>query len=133
MNLEVAFPAALPSATLVGMLHDARVHTLRQVADLADEQLTVPLMEVVNPFRWELGHVAFFHDVFVLRSLGAASFLLPGAEHLYDSFKVDHDERWGLPLPTRAETLAYMRRVFDAVAGPLARREPDPRESYLYQ
>lgn len=133
MNQEYALPAALPATTLADRVRDAREHTLRLVDDLADEQLTVPLTEVVNPFRWELGHVAFFYDVFLLPSLGADAFLLPGAENLYDSFKVDHDDRWGLPLPTRAETLAYMRRVSDAVLTHLERGEPNRRESYLYQ
>jgi iron(II)-dependent oxidoreductase len=55
--------------------------------------MIVPKMEIVNPFRWELGHVAFFYDVFLLRVLGAEKFLLEGAENLYDSFKVDHDDR----------------------------------------
>lgn len=129
MNHAYALPSALSPSTLIDMVRDAREHTLWLVSDLADEQLTVPLMEVVNPFRWELGHIAFFYDVFVLRSLGDANFLLPGAENLYDSFKVDHDDRWGLPLPNREETLAYMQRVLNAVidriedrgAGPLGR------------
>jgi iron(II)-dependent oxidoreductase len=47
---------------LIALVHDARQRTLELVADLADEQLTVPRLENVNPFRWELGHVAFFYD-----------------------------------------------------------------------
>ena len=122
----------LPASTLFEWVHDARERTLELVSDLTDEQLTVPTMEVVNPFRWELGHVAFFYDVFFLRILGSDAFLLKGAENLYDSFKVDHDDRWGLPLPSREETLAYMGRVLERVAGRLESRDPDSRESYLY-
>lgn len=77
---------ALPASKLLEWVHDAREHTLELVSDLTDEQLTVPIMEVVNPFRWELGHVAFFYDVFFLRILGSDAFLLKGAENLYDSF-----------------------------------------------
>lgn len=123
---------ALPASQLFEWVHDARERTLELISDLTDEQLTVPIMEVVNPFRWELGHVAFFYDVFLLRVLGSDVFLLKGAENLYDSFKVDHDDRWGLPLPSREETLAYMRRVLESVARQLESHDPDSRERYLY-
>ncbi|MBI3918775.1 MAG: ergothioneine biosynthesis protein EgtB [Betaproteobacteria bacterium] len=123
---------APPASRLHAWLLDARERTLELVADLTDDQLTVPLMEVVNPFRWELGHVAFFYDIFLLRVLGSDAFLLDGAENLYDSFKVDHDDRWGLPLPSREETLAYLRRVQESVVSRLEAREPDSRESYLH-
>lgn len=122
---------------LVHQVNDARDRTLELVSDLADEQLLVPKMEIVNPFLWELGHVAFFYDVFLLRVLGSDSFLLEGAENLYDSFNVgnplagEHDDRWDLPLPSREETLSYMSRVQDRVVQRLD-HDPDDRETYLY-
>ncbi len=122
----------LPSEHLFQLVNDARERTLELVRDLADEQLTVVKMEIVNPFRWELGQVAFFYDVFLLRVLGSDGFLLEGAENLYDSFKVDHDDRWDLPLPTRKETSDYMRRVFDQVIDRLGSHEPNGDETYLY-
>ena len=122
---------------LFQFVNDARKRTLELVFDLTDEQLTVPKMEIVNPFRWELGHVAFFYDVFLLRVLGSDRFLLQGAEKLYDSFNVgnplagDHDDRWNLPLPSREETMAYMTRVQDRVIQRLD-HDLDDRETYLY-
>lgn len=123
----------LPAAQLADSVKDAHDHTLMLIADLADEQLTVPLMDVVNPFLWEFGHTAFFYDVFLLRALGAEEFLLAGAEHLYDSFKVDHDDRWGLPLPSREETLAYKDRVLTHVLDRLDSRRLDSAGAYLYR
>ena len=123
--------SALAPAVLGGWVRETRARTLQLVADLDDEQLAVPLAECVNPFLWELGHVAFFYDVFLLRPLGATAFLLPGAEHLYDSFKIDHDDRWGLPLPPRGATLDYMRRVLDATLDRLGRDAPDAGKAYL--
>ncbi len=122
----------LPSEQLFRLVNDARERTLELVKDLADEQLTVVKMEIVNPFRWELGHVAFFYDVFLLRVLGSDKFLLEGAENLYDSFKVDHDDRWDLPLPSRKETSAYMHGVFKRVVDRLGSHEPNGDETYLY-
>lgn len=125
-------PLELPASELFHLVDDAHDRTLKLVADLADEQLTVPIKEIVNPFVWELGHTAFFYDVFLLRVLGAKEFLLPGAENLYDSFKVDHDDRWALPLPSRKETVAYKQRVLDRVLDRLDSRQPDGAETYLY-
>lgn len=122
----------LPAAELIGLLHDARQHTLALVADLDDAQLEVPYLPTVNPLRWELGHVAFFYEAFVLRPLGHTTPLLAGADELYDSFQVEHADRWSLPLPSRRDTLAYMQRVLDAAAERLDGRTPDAAETYLY-
>lgn len=122
----------LAAEELMTRVRDARARTLALVNDLDDAQLTVPKLDIVNPFRWEMGHVAFFYDVFLLRQLGSQSFLLDGAETLYDSFKVDHGDRWGLPLPSREQTLDYMRRVHERVTGRLESRTPDGKETYLY-
>lgn len=122
----------LPACELIEMVEEAREHTLDCVADLDDTQLTVPLMEVVNPFRWELGHVAFFYDVFLLRVIEQRPPVMAQGDALYDSFKVDHDDRWHLPLPTRQETLHYMERVKTLVVGRLDASEPSARETYLH-
>ncbi|HEX9878841.1 MAG TPA: selenoneine synthase SenA [Candidatus Binatia bacterium] len=121
----------LPASELVEAVHDARRRTLELVHDLTDKQLVVPRMDIVNPVVWELGHVAFFYDVFLLGVLGAVGFLLAGAEDLYDSFKGLHEDRWDMDLPTRKETLAYMARVLDHVVGRLESHEPDGRDTYL--
>jgi iron(II)-dependent oxidoreductase len=99
------------------MVQDARERTLALVADLEPAQLEVPLLALVNPFRWELGHVTFFYEAFLLQLLGQTKPLLVGAEDLYDSFKIDHDDRWSLPLPSRQQTLAYMQRVLGRGSG----------------
>ncbi len=122
----------LPAAELTELVADAHERTLQCVADLDDSQLTVPLLEIVNPFLWELGHVAFFHDVFLLRLLEGSDPVMAGGDDLYNSFKVDHDDRWSLPLPSRAETLDYMRRVMELVVERLNSRQPSAVETYLY-
>lgn len=122
----------LSPTQLVGLIDDARRHTLDCVGDLDDAQLTVPLLEVVNPFRWELGHVAFFYDVFLLQILDECTPIMAAGNDLYNSFEVDHDDRWHLPLPSRRETLDYMSEVKDRAAERLHGREPDPAETYLY-
>jgi iron(II)-dependent oxidoreductase len=122
----------LPSAELARVVQDARERTLALVTDLDEAQFEVPLLAIINPFRWELGHVAFFYEAFVLQMLGHTAPLLAGAEDLYDSFKVDHDDRWTLPLPSCAQTLEYVQRVGDALVERLQGHEPDAAETYLY-
>ena len=95
-------------------LRDARERSLALVADLRDEELLVPLLPTINPLLWELGHVAFFAEHWTLRTMLARPSLLPGSERLYDSAKIAHDERWSLPLPSRAETLRYLQRQLEA-------------------
>ncbi len=95
-------------------LIDARERTLALVADLRDEELLVPLLPTINPLLWELGHVAFFAEHWTLRTMLGRASLLPGSDRLYDSAKIAHDTRWELPLPSRAETLAYLDRQLEA-------------------
>ena len=46
------------------LICDARQRTHRMVDDLDDLQLEVPQLANVNPLRWEIGHVAYFFEVF---------------------------------------------------------------------
>src|SRR5260370_15363882 len=95
---------------------DACERALQLVADLDDGQLVGPLLPTVNPLIWEIAHLAWFQEKFVLRNaLGAAPVLAEG-DALYDSGAVPHDTRWRLTLPSREQTIGYMRTVADRVA-----------------
>jgi iron(II)-dependent oxidoreductase len=100
--------------TFAAWLHDARARTLRLVADLTDEQLMGPRLPTVNPLLWEIGHVAWFQEKWMLRRAGQAS-VRADSDSLYDSAAIPHDVRWDLLLPRRSETMAYMQRVQDCV------------------
>jgi ergothioneine biosynthesis protein EgtB len=126
-------PAALDHAQLAQLIDAARARLLAAVDDLGDAQLEVPELPTINPLRWELGHIAFFWDQFVRGELGLGEPLLADAAKLYDSFDVAHDERWGLPLPHRVETMAYLERVRDAVHSQLAAMAEHARTSDLVQ
>jgi iron(II)-dependent oxidoreductase len=99
--------------TLVAALRDARARTLELVLDLDDTQWLGPTLAIVNPIRWEIGHVAWFQEHWVLRHARGEPPILPHGDALFDSARVHHDTRWDLPLPSRAETLAYMAEVLD--------------------
>ena len=94
-------------------LADARARTLELVLDLDDAQWMGPRLDLVNPMRWEIGHLAWFQELWTLRRGRTAASLLTAADALYDSAKVAHDTRWDLPLPNRIATLEYMSAVLE--------------------
>lgn len=108
-------PKGPTTAELEAWVTDARERTLALVADLTDEELLGPRLPVVNPLRWEIGHVAWFQEKWVLRHALGHPALRADGDLLYDSMAVPHDARWDLPLPSRADTLWYLARVRDAV------------------
>src|SRR6516164_10974048 len=121
----------ISTQTLAAWLLDARGLTKLLVDDLNDEQLLGPRLPTVNPLLWEIGHVAWFQEKWVLRRNGGPS-VRDDADSLYDSAAVAHDTRWDLPLPERAETQSYMQRVLDRVLERLECRE-DEQDVYFIQ
>ena len=100
---------------LVEWVRDARQRTMDLVADLSDEQLFGPRIAIINPLRWEIGHVAWFQEKWVLRGAAQQPPIRSDGDALYDSAAIPHDTRWDLPLPSREQTLAYMSAVRDGV------------------
>jgi iron(II)-dependent oxidoreductase len=122
---------ALSGEDLACMLADARQRTLSLITDLSDAQLMGPCLAIVNPLLWEIGHVAWFQERWVLRHLRGAAPVRGDGDRLYNSAQVAHTTRWDLPLPDRADTLKYMQEVLDRA---LERLGPKPRaeETYFY-
>lgn len=92
-------------------MRDARARTLALAEGLSPDALLGPRLAVVNPPLWELGHVAWFQERWVLRHAAGRPPRRDGADALYDSAAVPHDARWDLPLPPLEETLAYLAAV----------------------
>jgi iron(II)-dependent oxidoreductase len=123
-----------PSSTVVkciDLLQEVRERTLALIADLDDEQLIGPRLSIVNPLRWEIGHVAWFQEYWVLRHLNGREPMLDGGDALYDSARVAHDTRWDLPLTSKADTVSYMQRVLDQVVQLYDREEPTDNATYF--
>ena len=59
----------LTKDTLIANLRDARERTIELVHGLDDEQLMGPRLDIVNPLLWEIGHLAWFHEFFILRRI----------------------------------------------------------------
>ena len=126
-NAAVPF-GRMPSANdLVDALRDARRVELALFEDLTEPQLLGTRAHFVEPPIWELGHVGWFQEYWLLRHLDGAAPLLPGSDAVYDSFNVSYKRRWDHPYPTRAATLDYLgevlRRSVDRLGGRMPTRD----------
>ncbi|MDH3445510.1 MAG: SUMF1/EgtB/PvdO family nonheme iron enzyme [Deltaproteobacteria bacterium] len=110
---HVHVPPAAASVQLAQTLRQFRGRTLALIADLDDRQMIGPRLPTVNPPLWEIGHVAWFQEFWVLRHLKRQPPLLENGDQIYNSTDVAHDTRWELLLPTRRETLRYMDEVLN--------------------
>ena len=106
-------------------LRAAREHTRRVADDLTGERELGPKLAIVNPPRWEVGHVGWFQEYWCLRGGSEERpSILPNADTLYNSATVPHDTRWSLPLPSFAATLAYRDEVLARVIRALEDLDP---------
>ena len=115
---------------LSAWVRDARRRTYDLVAGLDARELMGPRLPIVNPPLWEIGHVAWFQERWVLRHADGQPALRADADGLWDSSAVPHDARWELPLPGLAETLDYMSEVESRVRCLLDER-PRPEARYF--
>ncbi len=125
--------SAMTASQLIRDVKDARRRTLELIQGLSGEQLMGPRLSIVNPLLWEIGHVAWFHERWILRHLDGQPPLLANADALYDSIAIPHDVRWDLPLPPLAETLSYMAEVLEALAERLCGKPMTAADAYFYQ
>ncbi|MGI4720634.1 MAG: selenoneine synthase SenA [Janthinobacterium lividum] len=129
---------------LAAALDDARRRTLALfdalVAAGYDQAARVPRLASVNPPLWELGHIAWFAEWFVLRQAAgtrpgdaAGPSLLAHGDALFDSKAVAHDSRWTLGLPAPAAIKTYCRAVLEGMQARLAQEPDDDAALYPYR
>jgi gamma-glutamyl hercynylcysteine S-oxide synthase len=107
------------------LLRSAREYTRRVADDLAGERELGPQLAIVNPPRWEVGHVGWFQEFWCLRG-GSEELpsILPNADALYNSATVPHATRWRLALPSFRDTLAYRDEVLERIVQSLKSIDP---------
>ena len=106
---------------------------LALTADLDPRQQIGPMIPIVNPALWEVGHVGWFFEKWTLRNLYEAQSMVPDSDALYDSAAIAHDTRWRLSFPSWTETRAFAHQVAREAAERLGQDEPDPLEQYFIQ
>ncbi|MDP6610438.1 MAG: DinB family protein, partial [Vicinamibacterales bacterium] len=121
------------AADLIDDLRDARKAELAIFEGLTDDQMLGPREHFLEPPIWEVGHVGWFQEFFVLRHLYDEAPALANGDSIYDAFNVSYKRRWDHPFPSRAETLAYLQAVLDRCVGRLEQREPTEPEAHVYR
>ncbi|TFW35700.1 ergothioneine biosynthesis protein EgtB [Massilia horti] len=125
-------------------LRGARDYTLSLFDRLAaagfDDAQQVPRLAIVNPPLWELGHIAWFAEWFILREAASSHpadaqqpSLLARGDDWFDSNTVPHRSRWALDLPLTGAIKTYCREVLHRVEGRLAHAAPDDESLYPYR
>ena len=103
------------SNRLAEWVSDSRNRSIELIADLDDDQLSVPYIPTINPFLWEMCHLAYFQEFWVLRQGAGKKPSLPDVDDLFDSITIGHEARWRLPIPDREGAFDYVRTVRDRV------------------
>ncbi|UVW28634.1 selenoneine synthase SenA [Massilia sp. H6] len=129
---------------LEAALRSARQHTLALFDALAaaghDQAAQVPRLSVLNLPLWELGHIAWFAEWFVLREARSSlpgdavkPSLLAQGDHWFDSNTVAHDARWALDLPEPEAIKCYCSEVLERIGEQLARSPGHDAALYPYR
>ncbi len=120
------------SDTLTTALTDSRTVELELLDGLTDAEMLGPRDHFIEPPLWEMGHVGWFQEYWLLRHLDRAPSLLPGSDAIYDAFNVSYTRRWDHAYPSRGATLAYITEVLRRSIARLDGRAPTADERYFY-
>ncbi|MFL6656634.1 MAG: selenoneine synthase SenA, partial [Massilia sp.] len=125
-------------------LQAARNYTLGLFDCLAslgyDKLNRVPHLATINPPLWELGHIAWFAEWFILREAHSThpaaaerASLLTRGDDLFDSNTVAHRTRWALDLPSPGAMKTYCHEVLDRTLDRLSREAGIDEALYPYR
>ena len=134
------------AAQIANGLQDLRAKTLAVFdAYVAADRLMVPYADELNPPLWELGHVAWFQELWIgrnqQRELGihydANHTRLPSvlvqADSWYNSSTVAHEARWHLPLLEAMACKDYLAKTLQPTLEVLAQAGNSDDALYFYR
>jgi iron(II)-dependent oxidoreductase len=105
-----------------------------------DDPREVPLLPMINPPSWELGHIAWFAEWYILREAYSSApeaaqrpSLLAKGDDWFDSNLVSHDARWTLDLPALGEIKEYCNQVLNGVLEKLKTASDSDAALYPYR
>ena len=141
--ITIPFRQAGPQQ-LANQLRDARNYTLGLFECLAregyDRLSRVPHIATINPPLWEIGHIAWFAEWYILReaesshpAAASGNSLLALGDDWFDSNTVAHRARWTLDLPPPGAIKTYCNEVLDRVLDKLSRQAGTAEALYPYR
>jgi ergothioneine biosynthesis protein EgtB len=141
--IDASFRRAPPDA-LAQALCSARDYTLGLFDALAVDGYgaphAVPRLATINPPLWELGHLAWFAEWYIVRGAHSSHpaaaerpSLLTCGDDWFDSNTVAQAMRWTLDLPGPGALKTYCREVLDRALDRLERADADDAALYPYR
>jgi len=110
-------------------LQRTREATLQLLEPLDDEVLVAQVSPIMSPLVWDLAHIGWFEELWLVRRGADGEPSLAGADDLYDAFRHERAERSSLPILKPAEARAYLETVRRQALRVL---ELDESDRYLY-
>lgn len=133
MNITIPNNLSPDAEWLVEAMIDSRRHELTVLDDLTDDQMHGAQMRIIEPPIWELGHVGWFMENWILNYLDNAESIWDIADKLYDSFNIPNEERWELAFPSQQRTVDYITEVLQICIDRIAGKELAEDDRYFYR
>jgi ergothioneine biosynthesis protein EgtB len=116
-------------------MRDSRTTLRARADDLDDARWHVPLQAGINPIAWEMAHVAWFAEFWVLRGPHRRSAdglvhatrppHIAGPDALLDSARLAHGDRWSAALPSRLAVRVMLDEQLEACIAAIPDGEDD--------
>lgn len=110
-----------PATAIVARLDAARRRTRDLLAPLSPEDLARQPSPILSPPLWDLGHIAAYEELWLVRRLTGAPSLHPELEDVYDAFETPRSRRGDAPILDEDAAHRYLddvrERSLDALAG----------------
>jgi len=133
MEIKIEANLSKMGNELAERLINTRQRELALMEGLSQEQLIGPADRITEPPLWELGHVGWFQDRWILQNLDHLDPVDETADSLYDSFNIPNAERWHLHFPSFGQTIEYITDILEKIILRLEGRTPSEEEVYFYK
>jgi iron(II)-dependent oxidoreductase len=111
-------------------LEGTRRRTLEIFAPLPREHLVAQPSPLLSPPVWDLGHIAAYEELWLVRRIGGGRAIHPQLDQLYDAAETPRRDRGTAPLLPPEEALRFLRdvraRSLEVLAGADLGDEADP-------
>jgi gamma-glutamyl hercynylcysteine S-oxide synthase len=119
-------------------LEEARSRTLQLVEPLTEEQLNRVYTPILSPLVWDLGHIANFEEMWLVKEVGDREPMRGELGRLYDAIENPRSTRGELPILRGDECLSYLaevrERTLDVLDGvDLDSEDPLLQDGFVYE
>jgi iron(II)-dependent oxidoreductase len=124
----VAEAVSLPSIKeqIASTLEETRARTLMLVEQLSEQALNEVHDELMSPIVWDLGHIANFEELWLVRQAGGRPALREELGSVYDALTSPRKERGSLPYLRSDDCLRYLEAVRERSLECLAEADLSP-------